>query len=136
MRSWRRRYALYASPTARAGSTTTIRARQLPYGFAKSPQSTGDYNKDLTTSSTVGDVWTSSFTGTGVAVYAPKETGAGRIEIQIDGQTSATVDLSTTGARQAQQLVSEVSSLTSGQHTISIINRGPGPVAVDAIVAR
>jgi hypothetical protein len=97
---------------------------------------TGDYNNDLTTSTTVGDVWTASFTGTGVAVYAPKETGAGKIEIQVDGQTSATVDLSTTGTRQAQQLVSEVTGLTAGTHTLGIINRGPGPVAVDAIVPR
>jgi hypothetical protein len=71
-----------------------------------------------------------------VSVYAPKESGDGKIEIQIDGQTNSTVDLSATGARQAQQMVSEVSGLTSGQHTISIINRGPGPVAVDAIVVK
>jgi hypothetical protein len=71
-----------------------------------------------------------------VSVYAPKESGDGKIEIQIDGQTKGTVDLSTTGARQAQQMVSEVSGLTAGQHTISIINRGPGPVAVDAIVVK
>jgi alpha-L-fucosidase len=97
---------------------------------------TGDYNDDLTTSTTAGDTWTSTFTGTDVSVYAPKESGDGKIEIQIDGQTKGTVDLSTTGARQAQQMVSEVSGLTAGQHTISIINRGPGPVAVDAIVVK
>ena len=97
---------------------------------------TGDYNRDLTTSTTIGDTWTASFTGTGVAVYAPKESGAGKIEIQIDGQTMGTVDLSTTGSRQAQQMVSEVTGLTDGKHTISIINRGPGSVAVDAIVPR
>jgi alpha-L-fucosidase len=97
---------------------------------------TGDYNNDLTTSTTTGDTWTSTFTGTGVSVYAPKESGDGKIEIQIDGQTSSTADLSTTGARQAQQMVGQVTGLTSGQHTISIINRGPGPVAVDAIVVQ
>jgi alpha-L-fucosidase len=97
---------------------------------------TGDYNNDLTTSTTTGDTWTSTFTGTGVSVYAPKESGDGKIEIQIDGQTSATADLSTTGARQAQQMVAQVTGLTSGNHTISIINRGPGTVAVDAIVVQ
>ena len=97
---------------------------------------TGDYNNDLTTSSTTGDVWTSTFTGTGVTVYAPKQAGAGSIEIQIDGQTNATVALSTTGARQAQQAVSTVTGLAAGNHTISIINRGPGAVAVDAIVVK
>ena len=107
-----------------------------PGWLRKVSLTTGDYNRDLTTSTTVGDTLTATFTGTGVAVYAPKESGAGKIEIQIDGETKATVDLSASGARQAQQLVSEVSDLVAGQHTISIINRGPGPVAVDAIVAR
>ena len=97
---------------------------------------TGDYNNDLTTSDTEGTVWTTTFTGSSVTVYAPKQSGAGSIEIQIDGQTSATVDLSTTGARQAQQAVSTVTGLASGNHTISIINRGPGTVAVDAIVVQ
>jgi len=97
---------------------------------------TGDFNNDLTTSDTPGDVWSSSFTGTGVSVIAPKEPGAGKIEIQIDGQTRATADLSTTGTRQAQQVVCEVTGFTSGKHSINIVNRGPGPVAVDAIVVR
>jgi hypothetical protein len=97
---------------------------------------TGDYNNDLTTSDTAGAVWTTTFTGSSVTVYAPKQSGAGTIEVQIDGQVRATVDLSTTGARQAQQAVSTVTGLASGNHTISIVNRGPGTVAVDAIVAR
>ena len=97
---------------------------------------TGDYNNDLTSSTTSGDTWTSSFTGTSVTVYAPKQTGAGKIEIQIDGQMKATADLSTTGARQAQQMVAQVTGLTSGNHALSIVNRGSGPVAVDAIVAQ
>ena len=96
---------------------------------------TGDYNNDLTTSDTPGDVWSCSFTGSNVSVIAPKETGAGKIEIQIDGQIRAIVDLSTTGARQAQQRVCEVTDLTPGKHFIAIINRGPGRVALDAMVA-
>ena len=97
---------------------------------------TGDFNDDLTTSDTPGDVWSSSFTGTSVSIIAQKETGAGKIEIQIDGQSRATADLSTTGARQAQQTVCEVTGLAAGKHAINIINRGPGPVAVDALIAR
>jgi len=97
---------------------------------------TGDYNNDLTTSTTPGGVWSSTFTGTVVAIYAPREAGAGMIEVLVDGQTRGTVNLSITGARQPQQLVSEVTGLPSGTHAISIVNRGPGPVAVDAIVAR
>jgi len=97
---------------------------------------TGDFNNDLTISDTPGDTWSCSFTGTSVKVIAPKESQAGKIEIQIDGKTNATVDLSTTGARQAQQKVFEVTDLTSDKHIIQIINRGSGPVAVDALVVR
>lgn len=93
----------------------------------------GDFNNDLTTSDTPGDTWTCSFTGNNVAVIAPKEVGAGKIEIRIDGKALMTVDLSTTGARQAQQTVFEISSLKPGKHTISIVNLGSGKVAIDAI---
>ena len=96
----------------------------------------GDFNNDLTTSDTPGAVWSCPFTGTSVQVIAPQEPGAGMIEVQIDGQTRGTADLSTTGERKAQQVVREVSGLASGSHTIKIVNRGPGPVAVDAIVVR
>jgi len=97
---------------------------------------TGDYNNDLTTSDTPGDVWSCSFTGSSVSVIAPKEAGAGEIEIQIDGHTRATVNLSTASARQAQQRVCEVTGLIPGKHSITIINRGPGRVAVDALVVQ
>ncbi len=96
----------------------------------------GDFNNDLTTSDTPGTVWSSSFTGGSVAIVAPKEQGAGKIEVQIDGQSRATADLSTTGARQPQQMVCELAGLTPGKHAINIINRGPGPVAVDALIVR
>jgi alpha-L-fucosidase len=97
---------------------------------------TGDFNNDLTTSDTPGDVWSCSFTGSGVSVIAPKEPGAGKMEIQIDGETRALADLSTPGPRQAQQTVCNVTGLGSSRHSIKIINRGPGPVAVDALITR
>jgi alpha-L-fucosidase len=97
---------------------------------------TGDYNNDLTISETPGDVWSCPFTGSSVSVIAPKESGAGKIEVQIDGQTRATADLSTTGVRLAEQTVCEITGLTHGKHRINIINRGPGPVAVDALIVQ
>ena len=93
----------------------------------------GDFNNDLTTSDTPGDIWSCSFTGTSVKLIAPKESGAGKIEVQIDGKTRATVDLSIIGTRQAQQVVCDISGLTSGKHTISIVNCGSGLVAIDAL---
>jgi hypothetical protein len=105
-------------------------------GWQRKVGCTGDYNNDLVTSTTVGDIWSTTFTGAGVAVYVPRESGSGKIEIQIDGQVKDTVDLSTSGTRQPQQLVYESTALSAGQHTIAITNRGPGAVAVDAIVVK
>lgn len=96
----------------------------------------GDYNNDLTISETPGDVWSGSFTGSSVWVIAPKVAGAGRIEVQIDGQIRATADESASGPRLARQSVCEVTGLTPGKHSINLINRGPGPVAVDALICR
>jgi alpha-L-fucosidase len=96
---------------------------------------TGDFNNDLYLSDTLGDVWSCPFAGSSIAFIAPREPGAGKIEVQIDGQTRATVDLSA-DKRQAQQRVWEIADLTPGEHVIALVNRGPGPVAVDALVVR
>jgi alpha-L-fucosidase len=107
-----------------------------PGWFRYSNLNTGDFNNDLTISDTPGDVWSCSFTGNNVAIVAPKEAGAGRIEIQIDGENRAVVDLSTEGKRKNQQVVYEADELSSGNHTIKFVNCGPGPVAVNALIIR
>jgi hypothetical protein len=84
----------------------------------------------------VNVIWASSFTGTTVSVIAPKEQDAGKIEIKIDGKTKAVVDLAETGARKAQQVVYEVNRLSNGKHSINIINRGKGKVAIDALIIK
>jgi alpha-L-fucosidase len=94
---------------------------------------TGDYNNDLTISETPGDVWSCSFTGNNISLIAPKEEGAGKFEVQIDGKTKTTVDLSTVGKRKPQQVVCKLNDLGSGSHTIKIINSGSGRVAIDAL---
>jgi len=109
---------------------------KAPGWLRKCNLESGDFNNDLTTSSTPGDVWSCSVTGTSFALVAPKEVGAGCIDIQIDGSRSTMIDLSTTGSRKAQQVVFEAKDLVFGKHTINIINRGSGPVAIDAIIVR
>lgn len=94
----------------------------------------GDYNNDLTISETPGDVWNASFTGSNIAVVAPKEDGAGKIEIFIDGKSKATVDLSANGVREPQQIVYKLSEVGPGTHSITIKNLGEGKVAVDALI--
>lgn len=104
-----------------------------PGWFRQSNLGTGDFNNDLTISDTSCDVWTSSFVSKSISVIAPKEAGAGKIEIKIDVKTLATVSLSTDGDRKPQQMVFQKNGLTKGKHFISIINRGSGKVAVDAL---
>jgi len=104
--------------------------------YRKCNLGTGDYNNDLTISDTLGDVWSSTFTGTSVQVIAPKESGAGKIEIKVDGKPYQTVDLYTVGARMPQQVVCEIKGLKLGKHTIDIINKGSGTVAIDALIVR
>jgi alpha-L-fucosidase len=109
---------------------------EAPGWFRYCNLGTGDFNNDLTTSETVGDVWSCSFNGNNIAVIAPKEAGAGKMEIQIDGQTRATIDLSTVGERKPQQLVYEETGLAAGKHIIKIINSGSGKVDVDALIIK
>lgn len=97
---------------------------------------TGDFNNDLTISETPGDVWSCSFTGDNIAVIAPKEASAGKIEIQIDGQSRTTIDLSNADERKPQQSVYEETGLAACKHIIKIINRGTGKVAVDALMIK
>ncbi|MCA9126740.1 MAG: alpha-L-fucosidase [Planctomycetales bacterium] len=97
---------------------------------------TGDFNNDLYISHTPGDVWQCTFTGSGVTVIAPTEAGAGQIEVKIDGQSRATVDLASSKNRLAQQKVWEVNDLPRGEHVIELFHRGDGLVAVDALVVR
>ena len=104
--------------------------------YRKCNLGTGDYNNDLTISDKLGDVWSSIFTGTSVKVIAPKESGAGKIAIQVDGRPYETVDLSVNGTRIPQQVVSEIKGLKLGKHTIAIINKGSGTVAIDALIVR
>jgi len=97
---------------------------------------TGDFDDDLTISDTPGDVWSCSFTGREVTIVAPREEGAGTVEVRIDGRVRDMADLSTQGPRQAQQTVCTVSDLPAGAHSLEIIHRGVGPVAIDALIVR
>ncbi len=101
--------------------------------FRHSNLNNGDFNNDLTSSDLPGAKWSFSFTGRGISIIAPKQAGAGKIDVQIDGKTMKTVDLSAT-TRESQQVVFQVDKLTQTNHTVNIINRGGGQVAIDALV--
>lgn len=94
----------------------------------------GDFNNDLTTSDIPGAKWSFSFTGNGISIIAPKQAGAGKIDVLIDGKAMKTVDLSATTTRENQQVIYQVDKLAQANHTVSIINRGGGQVAIDALI--
>lgn len=96
----------------------------------------GDFNNDLTISTKPGARWRFGFTGSSVSLLAPREPGAGKIEVSVDGKKSLLVDLSGGGSRQSQQVVYTNNHLAYGSHTIEVINRGGGAVAVDALIVR
>ncbi|WP_050982057.1 alpha-L-fucosidase [Mucilaginibacter paludis] len=101
--------------------------------FRQSNLNDGDFNNDLTTSNTPGAKWSFDFIGNSISVIAPKQAGSGKIEVLIDGKARKTVGLSAT-TYESQQVVCRIDKLTTGSHTISVINRGGGPVAIDALV--
>lgn len=94
----------------------------------------GHYNNDLTVSQNPGEVWSCSFSGPTLAVIAPKQQGAGSIEIQIDNQPPVTVSLNCEGECQPQQTVYARTNLSPGKHTLKITHEGEGVVAVDAVI--
>jgi len=75
---------------------------------------------------------TMSFTGRGVALVAPRGPGHGKLDITIDGQPVAAVDLSSISA-QSRRIVFASGPLTSGQHVIRFTTRKAG-AELDALL--
>jgi len=102
--------------------------------YRQSNLNKGDFNNDLTISDSPGAMWAYPFSGKTIAVVAPKEAGAGKIEIMMDGKSRGVIDLSANGAAQKQQIVFKDNNLPLGKHSIKLINRGGGQVAIDALI--
>ncbi len=102
--------------------------------FRQNNLNKGDFNNDLTTSEVFGAKWSFSFTGTGVSVVSPNQTGAGKFEVLIDGKSTKIVDLAKLAGKKNQQVVYQSGKLTTANHTITIINRGGGVVGIDALI--
>lgn len=101
--------------------------------FRQANLNQGDFNNDLTISNTPGANWRFSFTGKSISVIAPTQPGSGKVEILIDGRSKKIDDLSADDGRHSQQEVYRIDKLAPGKHVITLINRGGGPVAIDAL---
>ncbi len=102
--------------------------------FRHSNLNNRDFNNDLTDSDTPGATWKFSFEGRGVSILAPKQAGAGKMEVMVDGKAGKLVDLSSAEGKKAQQVVYQVDKLVQGKHIITVVNKGGGPVAIDALI--
>jgi len=76
------------------------------------------------------------FTGRGVSVIAPKEAGAGKIEVQVDGQTARQPTCPPPASASPNRRCVKSPALQPAKHVISIINRGSPTLAVDALDRR
>ncbi len=102
--------------------------------FRQANLGNGSFNNDLTVSDMIGSKLEFSFIGQNVSIVAPKQPGGGKIEVLIDGTNSKKVDLSSTGSWQSQQVVYHIEKLSKAKHTLTLINRGGGNVAFDALI--
>lgn len=82
----------------------------------------GDYLKDYHNTTTNGATATLSFTGTGVAVYLPKGSAQGTVEIYVDDILKSTVNLynGSFGPYVPQQKIYEVLDLEYAAHTVTV----------------
>ncbi|MFC0506387.1 glycosyl hydrolase family 95 catalytic domain-containing protein [Micromonospora costi] len=93
----------------------------------------GDYNDDTHHSTTAGAVASYTFTGTGVEYLSERFSDMGNVDVYLDNVFQTNVNLYVAGPRQAQQVVFRRTGLTTGTHTIRIVNRTTSVGMVDAL---
>jgi alpha-L-fucosidase 2 len=101
--------------------------------FGSSGRGLGDYNDDVHYTYTNGATAQYTFTGTGIDYLSERNGDMGNVDVYLDGAFQANVNLNVSGARQSQQVVYSKSGLTSGTHTIKIVNRTTSVGIVDAL---
>ncbi|KAI9061784.1 hypothetical protein FKP32DRAFT_1575492, partial [Trametes sanguinea] len=74
-----------------------------------------------------------AFNGTGVWFYGAKRPEYGSLIVLVDNEVSGYANASASSP-EFGQLLGGVSGLQDGQHTVSIMNGGTGPMDLDAIV--
>lgn len=90
----------------------------------------GDYQNDVHYTTTAGATAQYTFIGTGVQYLAERNGDEGSVDVYLDGVLQSTVNLNVTGPRQVAQVVFEKTGLANGSHTIKVVNRTAGRVAM------
>ena len=92
----------------------------------------GDYDNDVQYTTTIGNSFSYTFTGTGIDYISETNSDEGQIEIYIDGVLITTVDASSS-TRQAQQVLYGARHLTPGQHTLKAVMTSGSYMLLDAL---
>ncbi|MEU6969990.1 right-handed parallel beta-helix repeat-containing protein [Kitasatospora aureofaciens] len=92
----------------------------------------GDYGGDVHYTTTNGDSFSVTFTGTGVDYVTEKYADQGLADVYLDGVLKATVDTSNP-TRLAQQTVYSARDLTPGSHTLRVVKKSGYYLLLDRI---
>jgi hypothetical protein len=93
----------------------------------------GFYNNTKSVTDKIGNYVTFTFTGTGVGLYAKKDSGLGKLNVQIDGGTAVSVDCYSS-TQLLQQKVFEASGLAPGTHTLRATVALKNPVSASNFI--
>ena len=94
----------------------------------------GDWRDGVHVTTKAGATARYTFDGNGIEVWAEKNGDGGTMDVYVDDVFRSTADLRITGPRQVQQVVFEATGLTAGSHTLTLVSRTAGRVAmVDAL---
>jgi hypothetical protein len=92
----------------------------------------GDLNGDVHYTSTNGDSFSYTFTGTGIQVLSETSSDEGTADVYVDGTKVSTV--SGNGAqRLAQQVMVSITGLAKGRHTVKLIKTGGDYMLIDGV---
>ncbi|MBP3961249.1 glycoside hydrolase family 27 protein [Paenibacillus sp. DLE-14] len=92
----------------------------------------GDFNNDVHFTQTNNDYVQYTFTGTGIEYITEKEAGQGDVDIYIDNVFKATVS-TYNATRLANQVVYQITGLTSGSHTFKAVKKTGTYMLLDSL---
>jgi len=92
----------------------------------------GDLGDDVHYTSTDGDSFSYTFTGTGIQILSETNNDEGSADVYVDGTKVQTVSANS-AQRLAQQVLASVTGLAKGQHIIRIVKTGGTYLLIDGI---
>ncbi|HEY0805770.1 MAG TPA: hypothetical protein VGD84_11920, partial [Pseudonocardiaceae bacterium] len=92
----------------------------------------GDLGDDVHYTSTNGDSFSYTFTGTGIQVLTETNSDEGTADVYVDGTKTQTVS-GFASQRWAQQVLASVTGLPKGRHTIRVVKTGGSFMLIDGV---